>query len=194
MFFFFVFLQTLFILELYRAFITVKFLFSIFIVLSFQVVLIHGFCIWMLLQCNKFVPYKFKLFSLESCFSVKSSNFHILSGVFFLSCFNFFLYVILIFFFFITFPFFAEGFDQLKRVFQFKKGKCKREKMFPAIKPFFIVEWKLKSPCIGLGVEKLGKMLDITYPIRKLPLQKEMWFLQYFVTYREFFFAQKCVL
>ena len=39
----------------------------------------------------------------------------------------------------------------------------------------------------GQGVEKLGKMLNSTYPIRKLSLQKEMRFSHYFVTYRDFF-------
>ena len=63
---------------------------------------------------------------------------------------------------------------------------------FFAIKPVFsIVEWKLKSPCIGLVVEKLGKLLDSTYPMGKLPLRKKIWFSQYFVTFRELFFCPK---
>ena len=71
--------------------------------------------------------------------------------------------------------FFTDGSFYLRR-------ENAREKTIPVIKPlFFIVEWKLKSPCIGKGVKKLGKLFDSTYPIRKLPLQNEMWFSQYFI-------------
>ena len=62
---------------------------------------------------------------------------------------------------------FTEGSFYLRRENVKKNVSCEKNHYL------FIVEWKLKSPYIGQDGKKLGKLLDSTYPIRKLPLQKE---------------------
>ena len=77
-------------------------------------------------------------------------------------------------------------------VFLFKKGKWKK-KFVPAINPLFLsVEWNRKGLCDDLDLGKLRNCLT-TYHIGKLPLGNEIWFLQYFVTYKEFFLPKKCI-
>ena len=62
---------------------------------------------------------------------------------------------------------------------------------FPVIKHlFWILEWKLKSIYKGPGFEKLAKMPDGTYAIRKPLLGKEMWFLTILSRTEKYFFAE----